>query len=271
MHYRDVSIPPDGRRALEALDLLSKKWSPIILLLLREHGSQGFNELLERIPDISSKVLSDTLATLQDAGVVERRIVSESPLRVEYDRTEAGRAMEPIFDSLSDWVDEYVETTTPTILLADRDRRITEMCGQWLSDRYAVVRAHDDEELAAQFSEDVDVFLLDIDLPGIDAHDFVSTLDGWPRTVLVVGDRPNPDVLSVECDDILRKPFVRSTVLDVVAEQLDRVDESRRERERASLVARRSLFESIYSLDQLESSDTYRDLIARLDALEESS
>ncbi|MWV38536.1 winged helix-turn-helix transcriptional regulator [Natrialba sp. INN-245] len=268
MTYRDADIPAENHRALEALTLLSKKWSPIILLMLQHHGSKGFNELLEGVPDISSKVLSDTLDTLQEAGLIERRVVSESPLRVEYDLTEAGRDMEPIFESLADWVEEHLETTTRTVLLADGDRRITEMYRQWLSDRYTVVRAHDSKEFYERFDDRIDVVLLDAGLPGIDPRRFVDDAKELCRTALIVGDRPDPELLSVDCDDILRKPFVRETALKTVADQLSRLEESEDQRARTALEAKRSLFESIYSTEQLEEEQAYRDALARLTELE---
>jgi len=55
------------------------------------------------IPDISGKVLSETLETLVEADLIERTVISESPLRVEYGLTSAGKEMEPIFAALSEW------------------------------------------------------------------------------------------------------------------------------------------------------------------------
>ncbi|MCU4744318.1 winged helix-turn-helix transcriptional regulator [Natronoglomus mannanivorans] len=269
MSYRDLPIPPNGRYTLEAIALLSKKWSPVVLLLLRHRGPQGFNDLLEGIPDISSRVLSDTLESLQEAGLIERHVVSESPLRVRYERTDAGREMDQIFEDLADWAASHLAHSNQTVLVADGDSRITEMYQQWVSDRYVVCRAHDNEEFAARLADGIDVALLDIGLPGIDIHKFVSRRPC--RTVLIVGDQPDPALMSIECDDVLRKPFVRETALETIATQLDRVDESPEERERASLLARTSLLESIYSRIRLEDDETYCDLVARLEELDDST
>lgn len=268
MISHDSPLPPESRRSLEALTHLSKKWSPVVLLTLQHRGPQGFNDLLEGIPDLSSKVLSDTLESLQDAGLIERRVVSESPLRVEYDRTAPGRDMEPIFESLAEWVDSHLESATRTVLLADTDRRITDMYQQWLADRYTVVRAHDTEELADRFDDRIDVALLDSELPGTDFHKTLSGFEQGCRTILIVGDRPDFDVLSVDCDDVLRKPFVRETALEAIESQLSRIDEPVIDRERASVGARQSLFESLYSRDRLEADRTYCALSERLDELE---
>lgn len=269
MTDRDVSIPPDSRRALEAVTLLKRKWSPFVLLLLKHHGPQGFNDLLEGIPDISSKVLSDTLASLQEAGLVDRRVVSESPLRVEYERTTAGRELDPIFEALADWVGEHVERPDRTVLLAAGDRRLTDLYRGWMPDRYTACRAHDGDEVATCLEDGVDVAVLDVDVPGVDVQSFVSRRSC--RTVLVVGDQPAPVALSVECDDVLRKPLVRETALDTIANQFERIGESPRDRERASLVARTSLLESIYSDIRLEGEETYCELVDRLETIDEST
>lgn len=269
MTDEEFPIPPEGNRALDGLTLLSKKWAPHILLILQYHGSQGFNELLDALPDISSKVLSDTLDTLQENGLVERRVVNESPLRVKYDRTEAGREMEPIFASIAEWVELYRETAPEAVLLADSDRRITGMYRKWIADQYTVRRAHDSEELDEQFDDDTAVLFLDIDFPGIDPFELLSDFERECRTTLVVGDRPELDVLSIDCDDVIRKPVVRDTALEKIREQLSRRDESATERERASLRARHELFESIYPQSQLEANDIYQTQRSRLEELEE--
>lgn len=267
MADRESGLPPNDRRVLEALRLFSNKWSPVVVLALRRRGPQGFSELLDGIPGVSSKVLSETLKEVQASGLVERRVVSESPLRVEYERTEAGRELEPVFESLAEWADTHLETAAGTVLLADSDRRITGMYQQWLEDRYSVVRAHDGEELGDRFDDRVDILLLDADLPGMDPQPAVTGFDRRCRTVLVVGDRPSLELLSVNCDDVLRKPFVRETMLETVADQIARLDEPAVERERASLEARASLFESIYPREQLETHAAYREVVERLEAL----
>lgn len=271
MAYDEASLPPTSQRALEALELLSKKWHPVAVVVLHHHGPMGFNDLLESIPDVSGKVLSGTLEALQDAGLVERRVVSESPLRVEYDLTGAGRDMEPIFEALGEWGERYLDGATPRVLLADADRRITDMYRQWLSDRYVVVRVHDGEQLEARFDERVDVVLLDEGLPGTDPREFLAG-SGWAcRTIVLVGDRPSFDLLSVECDDVLRKPIVRETALAAIDEQLSRRGEPAERRERASLAARRSLFESVYPAGRLARNEAYRDLRDDLEELESAA
>ena len=265
----DSPIPPEGQRALEALTLISRKWSPSVLLMLQYNGPQGFNDLLEGVPDLSSKVLSETLEALQEAGLVERQVVQASPLRVKYELTAAGRDMEPIFKSLGEWTASHCDSTTRRVLIAAVDRRITEMYQQWLADRYSVVRAHNTEELTNRFDDQVDVALIDSELRGGDLSEFITGFEQESRTILIVGDRPDFDILAVDCDDLLRKPFVRETLLEAIENQLSRREMTRFEREYASLRARQSLFESFYPQERLDGESTYRTLSARLEELEE--
>ncbi|QHS16702.1 winged helix-turn-helix transcriptional regulator [Halopenitus persicus] len=83
--------------------LIGKKWHPVIIHRLLEHGPSGFNELQDAVDGISSKVLSDSLEDLQENRLVEREIISEKPFRVQYSLTDHGRSLEPVIYSMRDW------------------------------------------------------------------------------------------------------------------------------------------------------------------------
>ncbi|WP_096390432.1 winged helix-turn-helix transcriptional regulator [Halopenitus persicus] len=83
--------------------LIGKKWHPVIIHRLLEHGPSGFNELQDAVDGISSKVLSDSLEDLQENRLVEREIISEKPFRVRYSLTDHGRSLEPVIYSMRDW------------------------------------------------------------------------------------------------------------------------------------------------------------------------
>jgi len=92
--------------------LIGRKWHPIIVHRLLEHGPQGFNELKRDVDGISSKVLSDSLEDLEEEGIVDRQIVSEKPVRVEYSLTEFGASLESVIAAMRDWGEEYLEPPT---------------------------------------------------------------------------------------------------------------------------------------------------------------
>lgn len=268
MTARSTGVPTTEHVAIEVLSLLSRKWHPVVLLTLDGREPIGFNDLLEAIPDLSGKVLSDTLEDLHEAGLVDRTVVSESPLRVEYGLTDAGREMEPVFDALAEWGEKHLETAPPTVLLADGDPRITEMFEQWLDDRYAVDRAHHADGVRDRLGEGADVLLLERTLPGADADALLAAAPSSCRTVLCLGERPTLDLLGLECDDVLRKPIVRDTAIEAIEEQLSRRGEPTERRERAALEAKCSLLETVHSRERLAGNSRFREATRRIEALE---
>ena len=90
--------------------LIGKKWHPVIVHRLLEHGPLGFNALKAEIDEISSTVLSSSLEDLEDNGLVNRAIVSEKPFRVEYSLTDQGASLKPIIDAMDEWGERYLES-----------------------------------------------------------------------------------------------------------------------------------------------------------------
>lgn len=79
------------------------KWALLVILVLNENGSTRFNQLCKLIPDISTKVLSGTLQTLEADDLISRTVFPEVPIRVEYKLTETGESLVPIIQQLTDW------------------------------------------------------------------------------------------------------------------------------------------------------------------------
>ena len=75
--------------------IIGKKWT---VLIIREmlRGTTQFNRFVENIEGITPKVLTERLRELQKFGIIRRRIVSEYPIRVEYELTDLGREFEPV-------------------------------------------------------------------------------------------------------------------------------------------------------------------------------
>lgn len=102
--WRHVREEPPTDHLVEANGLFGRKWHPVVLYHLLVAGPMGFAELEERIADVSSKMLSESLETLEeDLGLVDREIVSDRPLRVEYSLTARGAALEPVLEALLEW------------------------------------------------------------------------------------------------------------------------------------------------------------------------
>ena len=79
------------------------KWSLLVLLVIDNAGIVRFNELGRLIPDISTRVLSGTLKTLEADGLISRKIYAQVPPKVEYKLTETGKSLIPIIMQLTEW------------------------------------------------------------------------------------------------------------------------------------------------------------------------
>lgn len=91
------------------IDRFGDKWSLRILVLLNEKGVMRFSELLKSTPDISQKMLTSTLRTLEAHKLVTRKIYPEIPPRVEYRLTTLGQSlMKPLY-ALIEWTLEHAE------------------------------------------------------------------------------------------------------------------------------------------------------------------
>lgn len=91
-------------------DIISRfgdKWSILILLHISQNEVLRFNELNKLIPDISQKMLSSTLKSLESLNLVSRKIYPTVPPKVEYRLTELGRSLMPHVQNLIRWGFEH--------------------------------------------------------------------------------------------------------------------------------------------------------------------
>lgn len=79
------------------------KWSLLVLLLINGQGVVRFNELGRMIPDISTRVLSTTLKTLEADGLISRKVYAQVPPKVEYSLTDTGHSLIPLIMQLTEW------------------------------------------------------------------------------------------------------------------------------------------------------------------------
>jgi DNA-binding HxlR family transcriptional regulator len=90
-----------------AIQLLGKRWTGLLLYALLE-GPQRFCELTTTVEGLSDRVLSDRLRELEVEGVVERIVYPHIPVRVEYQLTDKGRALEPVVLAIHQWAEKWI-------------------------------------------------------------------------------------------------------------------------------------------------------------------
>lgn len=95
------------------------KWSLLVIYTLNNHRENPvrFNVLRKLIPDISQKMLTSTLRTLEADGYVNRQVYAEVPPRVEYSLTPRSQSLIPIIDNLIGWASENM-----AMILKDREK-----------------------------------------------------------------------------------------------------------------------------------------------------
>lgn len=88
------------------LMLISDRWKVLIIRDLLE-GTKRFGELKRSIGKVSQKVLTANLRSMEDSGLLTRKVYPEVPPRVEYTLTETGYSLKPILDAMVKWGTEY--------------------------------------------------------------------------------------------------------------------------------------------------------------------
>ncbi len=88
------------------LSRIADKWSLLVILTLNEGGTIRFKELQRALPDISQKMLTVTLRTLEEDGFITRRVYAVVPPKVEYSLTERAHSLLPHLFAITAWAKE---------------------------------------------------------------------------------------------------------------------------------------------------------------------
>ncbi len=92
----------------DVLSRLGDKWSMLVLVTLNANGTMRFSDVHKAIADISQRMLTVTLRTLEADGLISRKVYAEVPPRVEYRLTELGESLMPRVQMLVDWALEHM-------------------------------------------------------------------------------------------------------------------------------------------------------------------
>lgn len=103
-----ISVPHTCPHYEHATQLLGKRWTGLLLAALMQ-GSSRFCELTTSVDGLSDRVLSDRLRELEAEGIVKRVVFPQIPVRVEYQLTEKGKALQPVIEAIHTWAEQWVE------------------------------------------------------------------------------------------------------------------------------------------------------------------
>jgi len=108
MKQPSARVPELCSRFHRASELIGRRWTGAIIFVLLKSRCR-FATLREAIPDITDRMLSDRLQELEAEGIVERTVIPETPVRVEYELTKKGRALAAAINAISAWADKWLD------------------------------------------------------------------------------------------------------------------------------------------------------------------
>src|SRR5262245_18403065 len=98
----------------KAVAFIGGQWTGAVIRLLL-NDRMRFAELRAAIPDISDRMLSERLRELEGEGMLARIVVPETPVRVDYELTEKGRALEQALCAVGRWAERWVSDVRPAV------------------------------------------------------------------------------------------------------------------------------------------------------------
>jgi DNA-binding HxlR family transcriptional regulator len=105
-------VPELCQRFHRASELIGRRWTGAIIFVLLESRCR-FATLRDAIPDITDRMLSDRLQELEQEGILERTVVPDTPVRVEYALTKKGRALGAAMEAIKEWAHKWTEADLP--------------------------------------------------------------------------------------------------------------------------------------------------------------
>jgi DNA-binding HxlR family transcriptional regulator len=97
----------------KAIELIGRRWTGAIISAMLA-GKTRYHEIRENVPEISDRMLAERLRELETEGVVERRVFPTTPVRIEYELTDKGRALEAAIVAISTWATEWIDPVEMT-------------------------------------------------------------------------------------------------------------------------------------------------------------
>jgi DNA-binding HxlR family transcriptional regulator len=116
----DSHAPELCTRFHRASELIGRRWTGAIIFVLLKARCR-FATLRDAIPDITDRMLSERLQELEAEGIVERTVIPETPVRVEYALTRKGRALADAIQAIAHWADKWIDA--PPAPAARRSKR----------------------------------------------------------------------------------------------------------------------------------------------------
>lgn len=91
-----------------AVEIIGRRWSGAILRAMLS-GATRYTDIVAAVPKLSDRLLSERLKEFEAVGIVDRVVIPDTPVRVEYRLTQKGAELAPAFHELADWAEKWIE------------------------------------------------------------------------------------------------------------------------------------------------------------------
>lgn len=89
-----------------AFEILGKRWTGLIIKTLMD-GQKRYTEIVDAIPNMSSRMLTERFRELENLGIVVRKVYPETPVRIEYELTDKGKDLEKVMIEIQHWAEKW--------------------------------------------------------------------------------------------------------------------------------------------------------------------
>src|SRR5436305_2796354 len=103
-----ATVSPVCTRFHKAIELIGSRWTGAILQTLLQ-GKSRYASIKASVPEITDRMLSERLRSLETEGLVLRAVVPESPVRVEYELTRKGRELHRALHEIATWAETWIQ------------------------------------------------------------------------------------------------------------------------------------------------------------------
>jgi len=160
------------------------------------------------------------------------------------------------------------------ILVVEDEPELAELYSGWLSEKYPVRVAHDGPEALEEYDEDVEVVLLDRQLPGMNGSAVLSMLQdrkGDPQVAMVTAVEPEVDVVEMGFDAYVTKPIREDDIFELVNHLLHRRVYDENVRRLFAAISKQIALEKEYSPEELADDQQYQYLLAEIEKLRDET
>lgn len=253
------------RQLTDATDILSYKWQPKILYVIAILEGATYSEIKTTLGNVSSKMLSEGLEELRDAGIVRKSESIEGSGVNVYHPTMKGRELILILRLLIDWQETYSDEY-PQILIGKRETVLFDPIEQILPEYFYINRAHTPEEVLGQCTDSTDIVVIDEGLQNDSSQCIITALSDEHEQIIIslTTSPPLPDGLyELPADHIMVKPLEASEFCNEITSLRSRTDLTESERQYLALRSKQAAVVAVHGASA-ESITAYQECEYRI-------